>query len=67
MGKKNPDRELVRQAAEGVIQAAKELQGAVREDDISRIWASNDRLRSRADTLKTELAVLHRLTPKQLA
>lgn len=59
-------RKLVKQAAQAVICAADELKGAIRENDVERIWVSNDRLRLRADTLKTELAVFQRLTPNQL-
>ena len=58
-------RELVKQAAEGVVAAADELKAAIKEDNVPRIWASTDRLRNRADALKTELTVLHRLAPDQ--
>jgi ubiquinone biosynthesis protein UbiJ len=58
-------RELVKNAAEGVIAAADELKAAIKEDNVPRISASTDRLRNRTDALKTELIVLHRLAPDQ--
>ncbi|HEX5245452.1 MAG TPA: hypothetical protein VFW23_19490 [Tepidisphaeraceae bacterium] len=58
-------RDMVKQAAEGVIAAADELKAAIKEDNVPRIWASNDRLINRTDALKTELVVLHRLAPDQ--
>lgn len=58
-------RELVKQAAEGVVAAADEFKAAVKDDNVPRIWACTDRLRKRTEALNTELLVLHRLAPDQ--
>ena len=60
-------RELVKQVAQGVLSAADELRGAIHEDNVPRIRASNDRLQMRVEALKTELMILHRLAPDQEA
>jgi hypothetical protein len=59
------DQTQVNEAAERVINAADELRGALSENNLPRIWASNDRLLSRVDALKTELIVLQRLSNGQ--
>ena len=58
-------RELVKQHAASVLSAADELRHALQTDDMLQMRVSVERVKSRTDDLKTELAVLHRVAPDQ--